>query len=139
MEVKHWFKVALMLQPENEGEVARLRGVQRVYVNDDEVLVDLANVFVNLGVEKLTPQQKAFILRNSRVVAMEPMMVEPAKVADILMQALTSGLLGNIPFSAVQEYILDLNNHVVKSAVTAYLNANSFTEEGDDPSGGDAE
>lgn len=139
MEVKHWFKVALMLRPEEEGELVRVRGVQRVYVDDDEVFVDLANVFVNLGVEKLTVQQKAFILRNSRVVAKEPMMIEPAKVSDVLLQALTSGLLGDVPFPAVQEYILDLNNHVVKSAVAAYLKENALPEEDDDTAGGDDE
>jgi len=138
MEVKHWFKVALMLRPEEEGELVRVRGVQRVYVDDEEVFVDLANVFVNLGIEKLTVQQKAFILRNSRVVAKEPMMIEPAKVSDVLLQALTSGLLWDIPFAAVQEYILDLNNHVVKSAVAAYLKANALPEE-DDAAGGDDE
>ena len=138
MEVKHWFKVALMLRPEEEGELVRVRGVQRVYVDDEEVFVDLANVFVNLGIEKLTVQQKAFILRNSRVVAKEPMMIEPAKVSDVLLQALTSGLLGDIPFAAVQEYILDLNNHVVKSAVAAYLKENALPEE-DDAAGGDDE
>ena len=139
MEVKHWFKVALMLRPEEEGELVRVRGVQRVYVDDEEVFVDLANVFVNLGIEKLTVQQKAFILRNSRVVAKEPMMIEPAKVSDVLLQALTSGLLGDIPFAAVQEYILDLNNHVVKSAVAAYLKENARPEEDDDAAGGDDE
>ena len=136
MEVKHWFRVAMMLQPddENSGAMPTVRGVQRVYVDDNGVMIDLAGVFVNLGVAKLTPKTKAFILRNSKVVATEPMMIEPDKVAGVLMEALASGLLPNTDLKGVQEYILDLTNHVVHSAVSAYHAANPsrFSEEADD-------
>ena len=134
MEIKHWFKVALMSMPENDGEIARSYGVQRVYVSDDAVMVDLANVFKNIGVEKLSTPLKAFIIKNSRVVAMEPMMVEPEKVVGILMDASIAGLIPGVTVGAIQTYALDLVNHVVPSAKSAYNNANfkAFEESGDD-------
>lgn len=134
MEIKHWFKVALMSMPENDGEIARSYGVQRVYVSDDAVMVDLANVFKNIGVEKLSTPLKAFIIKNSRVVAMEPMMVEPEKVVSILMDASIAGLIPGVTVGAIQTYALDLVNHVVPNAKSAYNNANfkAFEESGDD-------
>lgn len=130
MDVKHWFKVALMLQGDGDAQPS-VRGVQRVYVDKDNVMFDLANIFVNLGVPKLTPKIKAFILRNSRVVAMEPMMIEPAKVAGVLMEAFATGLLPDVTLQQVQEYILDLTNHVSHSALSAYAatNADIFAED----------
>ena len=135
MATKHWFKVALMSAPENEGEIARTYGVQRVYVSDDTVMVDLANVFKYIGVDKMSLQLKAFILKNSRVVAMEPMMVEPSKVAGILMDASVAGLIPDVTLPTIQMYVLDLNNHVVQSAKAAYIKDkfDAFAEE----SGGD--
>ena len=137
MDVKHWFKVALMLQPDEEGAQPSVRGVQRVYVDEDKVMFDLANIFVNLGVVKLTPKIKAFILRNSQVVAMEPMLIEPEKVSGVLMEAFATGLLPDVTLQQVQEYILDLTNHVTHSAVSAYAaaNADMFAED----EAGDAE
>lgn len=137
METKHWFKVALMGMPENDGGVPSTYGVQRVYVDDDTVMVDLANVFKNIGVDKMSIQLKAFIIKNSRVIAKEPMMVEPDEVAGILMDASVAGLIPGISLNAIQTYVLDLNNHVVQSAKSAYAktNFNAFAEE----TGGDGE
>lgn len=136
MEVKHWFKVALMEQTE-EGAPPKTCGVQRVYVDGmgDTVMVDLANVFVNVGVTKFTPKVKAFILKHSKVVAMEPMMCEPAQVVAIMMDAMAQGLLpSDVTLQRLQEFVLDLNNHVVPSAKSAYMASNPslFIEEGGD-------
>lgn len=139
MEIKHWFKVALLTQTD-DPEHPHVCGVQRVYVDNDgkDFMVDLANVFVNIGVEKLSPQLKVFILKNSRTVAMSPMMVEPDKVAHILIEASATGLIPDVPLQKIQEFVLDLNNHVIPSARSAYFAANPdlFAEE---TSGGDDE
>lgn len=139
MAVKHWFKVALMSQAESADQHPTVCGVQRVYVDGDDVMVDLANVFTNLGVSKLSTQLKVHIVKNSRVVAMEPMMTSPDKVAGIVMDAAVKGLLPEVPLSKIQEYILDLNNHVIPSARGAYqaANFNAFSDAA--PESGDGE
>lgn len=120
--MKHWFNTAVV--GEKEDGVRYTVCTQMFYVDDGVTLADLGDVFKNSGIGVGEPAVRAYIAKNSVMMAGDRMrrpMAKAEKIGDILMGALAAGLGRNVQVDDVVAYAAHLKNVLLKNAVGAYL------------------
>ena len=120
--MKHWFNTIIAGQNEDGSQYTI--GTQMFHVDDEQVLVDLHDVFRNAGLSLSSVQARAYLARNSVIMRHDGINRPMAKADDagaILMGFLAAGFGTNVNPQDVTAYAMHLKNTLKLNAVGAYM------------------
>ena len=121
--MKHWYTTAVIGEQEDGSRYTVC--TQKFFVDDERVLVNLADVFINAGVGVSGTPLRAYIARNSVGMVDDKGVRMPMAPVDqatqIVMGALSTGYGEHVNIQDAMAYMIHLTNVLAKNALAAYL------------------